>query len=241
MSYQAQSGAWDFLMGGSGVTDVVYDSRKGVQDFHKLNQIIRNELYSKLGYYKNPDGSPMYGENRMIYPVMTVADGDALIEYWIKIVNTASGWLASQMIRPSTTSINVGDYIDKLDALVVKFRARRSAWKQTAYATATEYQGRAMGLKSTALLLDTTIGNLVIELDNMTWTGFNIESPAGRIAWAIGTSAKDVVVGMTKGVASAVDAAGGIMRFGFDITKWAIVAGLAIGGVWLINQMNKRG
>ena len=240
MSYTAQSGFWDFLMGGSGVTDVVYDSRKGVQDFHKLNQIIRNELYSKLGYYRNPDGSPMYGENRMIYPVMTVADGDALVEYWIKIVNTAAGWLSSQMIRPSTANINVGDYIDRLEDLVVKFKARRLAWKQTAYATATEYQGRAMGLKTTALLLDTVIGSLVIELDNMTWTGFNIESPAGRIAWAVGSSAKDVVVGVTKGVASAVDAAGSIMRFGFDMSKWVVVGLLALGGVYVVSKMNKE-
>ena len=208
---QAQGGLFDFFTGGSGTTGKTVDARPGATiDFARLNMQILDKAISKFGAFKNSDGSAQE-YNGLKLPMIPYFDAAGLLTYWEKI-----GTETVKLIQ------GYGKSAIAAQQAIAAFKGRQPVWRALA-----QYAGSGpIAFPLAVQLFDMIISPYAIDLDNATWSGFNIESAAERAEWALGASLPSWLKG--------------VLGWTATVVKWSIYGGLALLAFWGFQKLRQK-
>lgn len=225
----ATSGFFNWLWGGSGSSGTTASKTPGKStDFQKLKMIWKQQLIDKLGPYPQA----VLGQ---VYPLTDIKQAEQIALFWAQLGIETQADVPQQ---GKSSSSRWQEALPKVKDAYDCFQSAHGVWFNQAL-RANDYVvpkggGAITVLQPTnAKALWDILSTYVVELDNAVWAGFNIETPSERALWAIKDSVPKVIRDVAGG---ALD----ILKFGFNLTKVAMVGALALGGYWLFTKVRKQ-
>jgi hypothetical protein len=235
--------------GGSGESGEVASKATRI-DFSAMRAAQKKEMFSKFGYYKNADGSPMRFENGRVQPVTSYVNGWGLLEYWQKVgeellatetMTAAKATSGAVAAAGMALGVNISLMSIKASLALVKqandrFKQKANMWRL----------GGVSGLSVSQEarraddLWDEILSNYAIELANVIWVSDNIETALSRALWAAKESAAEVGKALASPVIEVIKKGQAAVDWFIWVTKLAVYGTLGLLGLWGVSKIMKK-